>query len=1321
MNVKEQNTQILKTLLLCLLIACSGKLTAQALVCGSVSVALSTDNCTATIMPADIVENQGDFPGFPANFSVELFFDTAMTMPVPTSPVLTSAELGLMIIAQVIYDPPVGAGNNCWVTIGPVSDYAIPDLDCPATATTVSCTDDLQPSTAMGAVLGFPVGPTVTVIDNGNNTYTLQNFDPCGDASLTFMDDEILGACPGGPVKTITRTWTVTDESNNMTSCQEIIIVERITNGALIVFPPDVNLECDASNQPSTDPANTGFPTINGVDIGNLPNSCELQSLPTDIVIDQCGNTSITNRQWQVFDCMGNEIAQGNQVIKIMDNIAPMITCPADITVSTGQNICIASANLAAATTSDACSAVTTSTSASNGVIIGNIITNLPLGNTTVTITATDACDNESDCTYTITAEDQVPPTPICETAHTVSLTNADPTAVPAFVFDDGSYDACSDVSFLVSRMEGTQCTFTDATNFDNFVPFYCCDIGETIMVTLQVMDAAGNTNSCMVEVTVQDKIDPLITCPENKVLDCHQDHTDLSVTGQATAIDNCATIVPTFNDSGSLNSCGVGTIIRTWTADDGNGNISNCIQTITVENQSPFFININNDNDPTDDVIWPADISSSGCTLPASTGEPTILNEDLCSQVGFLEPDDFTMIIANGCIRILRTWTVFDHCQTSVNGGCGNATLDAANIACWTYTQTIDVISTDAPVITACDAPADFCSFDPNCATGTATLTVTAEDDCNELNFNYEIDLDYLNNPGIDIPWTADPGNDGSLTDNFPLGTHLIRWKVEDFCGNFSMCEYPFTIRDCKAPTPIVLTSIARNLMAGLCMIEVDPREWDNAGSPSFDNCGPIAEWRIISPSQNNNGSTPPLGATATWTFTDAGIHSVDLWLRDVNGNWTFESVNISVQDNNVPPCSSPPGYAQVSGAIQNEEGEEVEHVMVEITGDMEESEETGDDGTYQFDLPIENNYTINPERSDDPLNGVSTYDILKISQHILELDLLDSPYKMIAADINRSGEITTLDVVALRRLILYIDTTFQNNTSWRFVDANFVFPNPDDPFASSFPETYSINNLSENMQAHFIGIKTGDVNCSAAANDLTGNNTDRTQGEDFNFIIKNQTLKAGNTYEIEFMMAEVEDFLGYQFTLEFDPEVLAFEHIVPGELEGIQQNNFGLAQADQGIITSSWNTIKGMNPSRDKAFGIRFRALKNTTLNSVITINSKYTAAEAYIGNNISEVSLLIESEQNPLTSIFQLYQNRPNPFKEETLISFYLPEANEGRLTIYNLAGQIVKSINGDFSAGYNELSINRSAFKGNGVFYYRLEVADHIATKRMILLE
>jgi signal transduction protein with GAF and PtsI domain len=80
--------------------------------------------------------------------------------------------------------------------------------------------------------------------------------------------------------------------------------------------------------------------------------------------------------------------------------------------------------------------------------------------------------------------------------------------------------------------------------------------------------------------------------------------------------------------------------------------------------------------------------------------------------------------------------------------------------------------------------------------------------------------------------------------------------------------------------------------------------------------------------------------------------------------------------------------------------------------------------------------------------LNGVSVIDVILVGKHILQLRLLNSPYKLIAADVNRSGTITSHDLILMKRLILGLDNSFPGNTLWAFADSSQPFPNPANPF---------------------------------------------------------------------------------------------------------------------------------------------------------------------------------------------------------------------------------------------------------------------------------
>jgi hypothetical protein len=85
------------------------------------------------------------------------------------------------------------------------------------------------------------------------------------------------------------------------------------------------------------------------------------------------------------------------------------------------------------------------------------------------------------------------------------------------------------------------------------------------------------------------------------------------------------------------------------------------------------------------------------------------------------------------------------------------------------------------------------------------------------------------------------------------------------------------------------------------------------------------------------------------------------------------------------------------------------------------------------------------------------------------------------------------------------------------------------------------------------------------------------------------------------------------------------------------------------------------------------------------------------------------------------FALEQNQPNPFRNETVIGFTLPDAMPAHLSIFDVTGRLMKRVEGDFPQGYNQVTIDGDDLRSRGVLYYQLETRDYLATKKMVLIE
>jgi hypothetical protein len=103
----------------------------------------------------------------------------------------------------------------------------------------------------------------------------------------------------------------------------------------------------------------------------------------------------------------------------------------------------------------------------------------------------------------------------------------------------------------------------------------------------------------------------------------------------------------------------------------------------------------------------------------------------------------------------------------------------------------------------------------------------------------------------------------------------------------------------------------------------------------------------------------------------------------------------------------------------------------------------------------------------------------------------------------------------------------------------------------------------------------------------------------------------------------------------------------------------------------------------------------------------------------------SYIVPFSYNTLTSsvskvdveALALQQNRPNPFSQATTIAFTLSETNKAVLTVYDITGRQVFTLNRGFNIGNNEVVLNKSVFQNTGTYFYRLTTEKYVAVKRL----
>ena len=777
-------------------------------------------------------------------------------------------------------------------------------------------------------------------------------------------------------------------------------------------------------------------------------------------------------------------------------------------------------------------------------------------------------------------------------------------------------------------------------------------------------------------------------------------------------AYDNCSVVV-TRDSVTDISQCNVGTITRTFTATDANGSVS-CTQTITFENFHPF-------NGRTD-ITWPAEFDTIGCVDPATltediTGKP-IFNEDECDLVGYSFDDHifpfFNTPQGNGaCLKIIRKWKVIDWCNFSFDPTTGRYEYDK-----YEYEQIIKVSDHVDPMFTFVTPDTMFCDIDSTCDVGPATLIAVGQDSCtpaSELRWEYHIDF---NNNGIYDTVAVGQGDSIDASGMYAYGDHRIKYVFEDRCGNKIAEERLFSIVNCKSPSPYCKNGVVINLMA---------MDTNRDGTPDI---GMIEVWA----SDLDLGSTGACMNPVTLSFSQdtfernrmfdcdsIGQRNVDIWVTDrITGEQLNCKTFIIIQDNQ-GVCNDSITGGNVSGLISTNDKLGIRDVEVDLKGSPFGNVMSDNQGGYAFPMmAFGGTYNVQPTKNDDFMNGISTRDLVFMQRHLLGKEELDTPYKRIAADVNGDADISVNDIVELRRLILGVYDELPSNNSWRFVDADYVFPDPSDPFTPAFPEKYVIDNFLSNMaDINFVGLKVGDVDNSADPNGLNGNKTRNDNSLTLN--AEEVTFNGGEEVSLELRASAFNEITGYQFTLNFDPAVLEFAAIDNGVVE-MSDANLGLNFINDGIINVSWNNANGVTAiDEDILFTITFVALTNGALSDIVSINSRMVEAEAYNAlDDVMNVQLGFNGQDGQQVS-FRLYQNHPNPFEDATVIGFDLPEDGDVQLTIYDVTGKVVALYRLAGTKGYNSAQIYSNDLTSTGVLYYQLDSKGYTATKKMVVLQ
>lgn len=549
----------------------------------------------------------------------------------------------------------------------------------------------------------------------------------------------------------------------------------------------------------------------------------------------------------------------------IADNIAPVITCPSNISVNTTASTCNASVAVPNPTINDNCG-VTLLTWSMGGVTPGNSpatginyvgTQTFNLGTTPVTYTIRDASNNQTTCSFNVTVIDNVNPVITCP-ANMSAFTSTSSCSASVVTPNPTVSDNCTVSSLNWTITQGATTVASGSGNLGTRV----FNLG-TSTVNYTVTDASGNSSTCSYTVTITDNVNPTISCPSNMTAFTSASSCSANLaTPNPTVSDNCtvASLSWTITQGAIVQASGtgnlgthafnLGTSTVTYIVTDGSGNTSNCFYTVTVtDNVNPVISCTSN---------MTAFTSSSSCTASVVTPNPTISDNCAVTSVSWS--------ITQGA---LVTATGTGNVGTQVfNLGVSTVTYTVTDASGNTSTCSYTVTVTDnvSPVIT-CPANISANTSSTSCDASVSVPNVTFSDNCAVSSVTWIMS-------GATVAASPSSGINQVGTQTFNSGITTILYTVRDAANNTSTCSFTVTVTDATAPVAPVLPDVTGQC-AAIVPVPV-----------ATDNCNGFVFGTTPDPLTYNTQDT----FVVHWTFTDAA------------GNTTTANQTVII-NNSLPP----------------------------------------------------------------------------------------------------------------------------------------------------------------------------------------------------------------------------------------------------------------------------------------------------------------------------------------------------------------------------------------------------------------------------------
>ncbi len=812
----------------------------------------NTRTCTFQVT---VVDNQPPVIACPANIGVNAA-PGACTATVIFPTMVVSDNCGAPTVS---YAP--ASGSNFSVGTTTVTASASDGTNTSTCTFTVTVTDTQVP-VLNGCPSNITVQAALSATGSNVNWTAPTASDNCGVSSLV----RTMGQAPSTffLIGTHAIQYRVTDVNGLTWTCDFTVTV--ISNGApIIACPTNQTL---ANNGGTCGAAYTyGTPLVS--DDQPLPASQPVQVDGSGYSSGSLFPVGTTVQTWRVTDSDGNATIC-SFTVQVVDNSLPTFTnCTADTTIAAQANACGAIYTYALPTHADNCAGavmVLEQGLASNSLF--------PIGSTMVRYKVTDGQGNVAYCAFTVTVEDNSPPTlGACPGSLTLSV----------------DANSCGAVHTFTPPVPADNCAavLAQTSGPPSGAVF---PIGATT-VTFRATDAAGLWTECFFIVTVIDDEAPsFLNCPDTVTTTADNGLCGAVVTySPPTVQDNCTAILiaPAGQTSGSFFPMGFTPV--TYSVSDGVSTATCTFQVEVVDNQPPTIVDL------PDDITLPNAVSACGSIV--SWPEPTVM--DNCPGSVVLTPvgplfngDPFpvgttpvTYTATDGTNTILGTFLVTIEDNEDPTIQCPTDTAIAADGLCQAMFSEMMPVATDNCTVDSILQTTTF-DFAQPFDVGPHTITYTAFDpELNSRACSFIVTVLDSTPPTITCLWAWPTVVYGDANCEASLPDLTTQQTYNDCNGIFSVVQVPppgTMISD----TTLVTTTVTDN--AGLSTTTTDLFVVVDTIAPNFNNCpGPGTLIRYSDPGACSHLYTYPTITSTDNCDTDTESDHRTYLLEDGNATW--------------------------------------------------------------------------------------------------------------------------------------------------------------------------------------------------------------------------------------------------------------------------------------------------------------------------------------------------------------------------------------------------------------------------------------------------